>query len=280
MKSILYFILTKSIGLFINILQWFTPQTAAKIAYNFFSQPRVQRLSSTDLPPILQKAQKQLFDFENHKVQTYIWKGSEQTVLLIHGWESNAARWENMVHLLQKHHKNIIAIDAPAHGLSSGKSFDIHTYGKFITFISQKFQPEFIIAHSLGGASAVYAQAIFPSKYLQKMVLIAAPSDQKVLFENYVKLLSLSASVFTGIDTYFQELFGYSLDAFSGRNFAKKITIPTLIIHDHTDTSVLYEESQKIFSNLPKATMHSTNALDHSMQNDDLNTLIFRFLFK
>ena len=261
-------------------MQWFTPQTAAKIAYNFFSQPRVQRLSSTDLPPILQKAQKQLFDFENHKVQTYIWKGSEQTVLLIHGWESNAARWENMVHLLQKHHKNIIAIDAPAHGLSSGKSFDIHTYGKFITFISEKFQPEFIIAHSLGGASAVYAQAIFSSKYLQKMVLIAAPSDQKVLFENYVKLLSLSASVFTGIDTYFQELFGYSLDAFSGRNFAKKITIPTLIIHDHTDTSVLYEESQKIFSNLPKATMHSTNALDHSMQNDDLNTLIFRFLFK
>ena len=280
MKSILYFILTKSIGLFINILQWFTPQTAAKIAYNFFSQPRVQRLSSTDLPPILQKAQKQLFDFENHKVQTYIWKGSEQTVLLIHGWESNAARWENMVHLLQKHHKNIIAIDAPAHGLSSGKSFDIPTYGKFITFISEKFQPEFIIAHSLGGASAVYAQAIFPSIYLQKMVLIAAPSDQKVLFENYVKLLSLSASVFSGIDTYFQELFGYSLDAFSGRNFAKKITIPTLIIHDHTDTSVLYGESQKIFSNLPKATMHSTNALDHSMQNDDLNTLIFRFLFK
>ena len=280
MKSILYFILTKSIGLYINFLQRFAPKTAAKTAYNFFSHPRVQRLSKTELPPILQSAEKQVFDFENHKIQTYIWAGSEETILLIHGWESNSARWENMVHLLQKHHKNIIAIDAPAHGLSTGKSFDIPTYGKFIKFISEKFHPQFIIAHSLGGASAIYSQAIFPSASLQKMVLIAAPSDQKVLFENYVKLLSLNNSVLVGIDNYFQERFGYSLDEFSGRNFAKLITIPTLIIHDHADKSVLYEESQKILSNLPNSIMHSTNGLDHSMQDHDLNQFIYNFLFK
>ena len=280
MKSILYFILTKSIGLYINILQWFAPKTAAKTAYNFFSHPRVQRLSQNDLPPILQSANKQIFDLENHKIQTYIWTGSQETVLLIHGWESNAARWENMVILLQKHHKNIIAIDAPAHGLSSGKSFDIPTYGKFIKFISEKFNPQYIIAHSLGGASAVYFQAVFPSASLQKMVLIAAPADQKVLFENYVKLLSLNNSVLFGIDNYFKERFGYSLDEFSGRNFAKQISIPTLIIHDHKDSSVRYEESQKILSNLPNSIMHSTNGLDHSMQDDEINELIYDFLFK
>lgn len=280
MKSLLYFILTKSIGLYINILQWFAPEIAAKTAYNFFSNPRVKRLSQTDLPPIIQSAEKQIFDFEKHKIQTYIWVGTQETVLLIHGWESNAARWENMVHLLQKHQKTIIAIDAPAHGLSSGKSFDISTYGKFIKFISEKFHPQFVIAHSLGGTSAVYSQAIFPSNSLRKMVLIAAPSDQKVLFENYVKLLSLKNSVLIGIDNYFQERFGYSLDEFSGRNFAKKITIPTLIIHDHSDKSVLYEESQKILSNLPNSIMHSTNGLDHSMQDDDLNQFIYNFLFK
>lgn len=279
MKSLLYFILTKSIGLYINILQWFAPKIAAKTAYNFFSHPRVKRLSQTDLPPILQSAEKQIFDFENHKIQTYIWVGTQETVLLIHGWESNAARWEDMVQLLQKDNKNIIAIDAPAHGLSSGISFDIPTYGKFIKFISEKFHPQFIIAHSLGGASAVYSQAIFPSASLQKMVLIAAPSDQKVLFENYVKLLSLNNSVLVGIDKYFKKCFGYSLDEFSGQNFAKLITIPTLIIHDHTDASVLYEESQKIFSNLPNAIMHSTNGLDHSMQDEELNELIYNFLF-
>lgn len=279
MKSILYFILTKSIGVYINILQWFAPKAAAKTAYNFFSHPRVKRLSKNDLPPILQSAEKQVFNFENHKIQTYIWSGSQETILLIHGWESNAARWENLINLLQKQHKNIIAIDAPAHGLSSGKSFDIPTYGKFIKFISEKFQPEFIIAHSLGGASAVYSQAVFPSPYLKKMVLIAAPSDQKVLFENYVKLLSLNNSVFVGIDNYFKKRFGYSLDEFSGRNFAKEISIPTLIIHDHGDETVLYEESQKIFSNLANGIMHSSTGLDHSMQDDELNQLIIDFLF-
>ena len=215
MKSLLYFILTKSIGLFINILQWFSPKTAAKTAYYFFSHPRVKRFSKNHLPPILQSAEKQIFD-----------------------------------------------------------------YGKFIKFVSEKFYPQFVIAHSLGGASAVYSQAIFPSVSLQKMVLIAAPSDQKVLFENYVKLLGLRNSVLVGIDAHFKRLFGYSLDEFSARNFAKLITIPTMIIHDHTDTSVLYEESQKIFSNLPNSIMHSSNGLDHSMQDDDLNMLIYDFIFK
>ena len=112
------------------------------------------------------------------------------------------------------------------------------------------------------------------------MVLIAAPSDQKVLFENYVKLLSLSNSVLVGIDGYFKKRFGYSLDEFSAVNFAKQITIPTLITHDHTDSSVLYEESQKILSNLPNSIMHSTDDLDHSMQDDDLNQFIYNFLFK
>ncbi len=280
MKSILYFILTKSIGLYINVLQWFAPKTAAKTAYNFFSHPRVKRLLINDLPPILQSAEKQVYEFENHKIQTYIWQGAQETVLLTHGWESNSARWENIINLLQKHQKNIIAIDAPAHGLSSGKSFDIPTYGKFIKFISDKFHPQFIIAHSLGGASAVYSLAHFPSASLRKMVLIAAPSDMKVLIENYVKLLSLSNSVFVGIDNYFKESFGYNLDEFSGRHFAKQITIPTLIIHDHTDTSVFYEESQKIFSNLPDSIMHSTDRLDHSMQDGEINELIFDFLFK
>ncbi len=237
-------------------------------------------MAKNDLPPILQIAEKQVFEFENHQIQTYTWLGSQETVLLIHGWESNAARWENMINLLQKHNKNIIAIDAPAHGLSNGKSFDIPTYGKFIKFISEKFTAQFIIAHSLGGASAVYSQAMFPSVSLQKMILIAAPSDMKVLIANYVKLLSLSDAVFRGIDTYFKARFGYTLDEFSARNFAKKINIPTLIIHDHSDTSVLYEESQKIYNNLPNSIMHSTNDLDHSMQNDDLNELIFNFLFK
>jgi alpha-beta hydrolase superfamily lysophospholipase len=37
-----------------------------------------------------------------HHIQTYHWKESEgPTVLLCHGWESNAFRWRNLIEKLQ-----------------------------------------------------------------------------------------------------------------------------------------------------------------------------------
>jgi pimeloyl-ACP methyl ester carboxylesterase len=44
---------------------------------------------------------------------------------LVHGWESNASRWGNLLPYLKKSGSTIIAIDGPAHGLSSGKEFSI-----------------------------------------------------------------------------------------------------------------------------------------------------------
>jgi pimeloyl-ACP methyl ester carboxylesterase len=69
-------------------------------------------------------------------------------LFFVHGWESNASRWENLLPYLKKSGSTIIAIDGPAH-LSSGKEFSIpicriHSY-------CRKFKPQYLIGHSLGG---------------------------------------------------------------------------------------------------------------------------------
>jgi pimeloyl-ACP methyl ester carboxylesterase len=50
---------------------------------------------------------------------------------LVHGWESNASRWENLLPYLKKS-GSTIAIDGPAHGLSSGKEFTQNMQNSFI----------------------------------------------------------------------------------------------------------------------------------------------------
>jgi pimeloyl-ACP methyl ester carboxylesterase len=61
--------------------------------------------------------------------------------------ESNASRWKKK-YLLKKSGSTIIAIDAPAHGLSGGE-FNIPTYAEFIDILF-KIQTKYLIGHSLG----------------------------------------------------------------------------------------------------------------------------------
>lgn len=125
MKKKLTLILTKSIGFYINLLSYTMPNKALAIAYKHFSQPRKGKLSPDNLPQILQEATKKTISHDQHHFQTYTWQGNENKILLIHGWQSNAARWEKLIRLLLKSGSTIIAIDAPAHGLSSGKEGSI-----------------------------------------------------------------------------------------------------------------------------------------------------------
>jgi pimeloyl-ACP methyl ester carboxylesterase len=68
---------------------------------------------------------------------------------------------EKMLPYLRKS-GTIIAIDAPAHGLSGGTEFNIPQYAAFIDILVQKFKPQFLIGHSLGGKTCLYYQSNYP----------------------------------------------------------------------------------------------------------------------
>ena len=138
MQKLITFILSKTIGLYINILSYIAPEKASRLAYKFFSEPRDGRLTKESLPDILKEAEAEIITFDNFIFQTYIWKGNENKVLLVHGWESNASRWELFIPYLKKAGSTIIAVDAPAHGLSSGHEFTIPRYSQFINRVVQE----------------------------------------------------------------------------------------------------------------------------------------------
>jgi hypothetical protein len=43
---------------------------------------------------ILQETEKETIQSQGIHFQTYTWKGNDTIILLAHGWESNASRWE------------------------------------------------------------------------------------------------------------------------------------------------------------------------------------------
>ena len=280
MQKIKRFLLTKTIGFYLNTLGYINPAKASLLAYRIFSEPRDGRLLKDKLPAILLSGESQTFRYENDDLQAYVWQGNDHVILLVHGWESNASRWEKLMPYLQESGSTIVAIDAPAHGLSGGKEFNVPRYAEFIEAAVQQFHPHILIGHSIGGAACVYYQYKYQNEKLEKMVLLGAPSDMKRLASNYVNLLSLNAKVTALFENQFIERFRFSLDEFSGQIFGKHIKLKGIIAHDVNDEVVSFEEAKKIAGSWTNATFIETRGLGHSMHDDDLYRKVADFLFE
>ncbi len=279
MKKTQRILLTKSIGLYLNLLSYMLPQHAVALAYRLFSKPRRGRLSPERLPYFLQKAQTQKITLQTHEIQTYLWPGNETRILLIHGWESNAARWSKLFRKLSKTGATIMAIDAPGHGQSNGHEFTMLLYADIIHQVAQSFQPTILMGHSIGGSACVYSYHNFQASYpqLQKMVVLGAPSEIKLLIDEYVRMLSMNKRMARLLNEFFTTKYRIHIPEFTTAHFEKTFALQGLIAHDSTDPVVPYVEGKKLAQAWTKAQFITTENLGHSMHDEYLYEQITTF---
>ena len=278
MQKIQYFIITKLIGTYLNVMSYINLENAKSKAYQLFSQPRKGKLHKEHLPKTLQSATLETFRYHNENFQTYIWEGSDEIILLVHGWESNASRWKKLLHYLKPLGKTIIAIDGPAHGLSEGTEFNAPKYAEFINVLTQKYQPKIIIGHSVGGAAIAFYLNKYKNPGIEKVILLGAPSDFKILSDNFVKLLNLNDRIRQQLEKYYFQKFNINLDDFAGHKFALNFSQKAFIAHDIEDTVVLVEEGRKYAGAWVNAIYIETTGLGHSMHDAELYKKIAGFI--
>lgn len=278
MKKIQYFTITKSVGLYLNLLSYFNLPKAKTIAYQLFSQPRKGKIFRENLPKILQSATLETFQYTTEKFQTYIWHGNPDIILLIHGWESNSSRWKKSLHYLQQSGKTIIAIDGPAHGLSEGKEFNAPKYAEFIHIVTQKYLPKTIIGHSIGGAAIAFYLNKYKNSKIEKVILLGSPSDFKIFNDNFIRLLSLNSRIKIALENHYLLKFNKKIEDLSGHKFAKNFTQKVLIAHDTEDKIVLITEGRKYASSWKNAIFIETTGLGHSMHDSNLYQKIVDFI--
>jgi pimeloyl-ACP methyl ester carboxylesterase len=274
MNKKLYFIFIKTIGFCLNILSYFLPEQTAKIAYQIFSRPRKRKLKEKEMPFVLKKSK----HLRLGDIQCYIWEGSEKTVLLVHGWESNSSRWNRFLKHLKMQGYNVVAIDAPAHGLSGCLDFNAIKYASFIEVAIKEFNPHYIIGHSVGAMATIYNQFKNPDNNVEKIVSLGTPSDFRFIFNNYISMFSYNKRVVDSLEQYYVENFNLKIDDFSCALFAKNIKIPGFIAHDIADKIIPISESKKIHKNWQNSMYFETNGLGHSLQNMALFEKIIDFL--
>lgn len=277
MRKLLNRLVPLSYGLYYNTFILFSKEKVAEQAFNLFCTIRKGKV----LPPqkeYLDDAKLEKLRVANHDVQTYRWAGSNPTVVLVHGWESNTFRWRNLIAKLQEEDFNIVAFDAPGHGYSSGKQLYVPLYAEVLQKIIAIHDPKFLVAHSVGGMTAIYNAYRNNNPSVEKIVTVGSPSEFHELMEHYQKLLKFNNRVMEALDDYVLNRFGFHIRDFSTSEYVKTNPKEGLLFHDKFDKVTPYHASQKVHANWKGSQLVSTEGFGHSMHQDEVNEQIVNFL--
>ncbi|MGB5237258.1 MAG: alpha/beta hydrolase [Flavobacteriaceae bacterium] len=277
MKKLLGQFIPRLYGGYFNFLALFYPKLAAEKAFTLFCTPRKGKVLEIQ-SSFLDAAKHKSLEVGGMCLQTYIWPGKRETVLLLHGWESNSFRWKNLIEHLIEADFNVLAFDAPAHGGSTGKIFNVPLYAECTDRIIGEFNPTYIVAHSVGGTAAVYHQYQYGQGSVKKLVTIGSPSELEEIMAHYQDMLKFNNRVLNALDKYFQNHFGFGIEGFSTSKFASELLLEGLLIHDELDKIAPVTSSERVHANWKNSRLVLTRGLGHSLHQREINLQIVDFL--
>ncbi|PNQ73434.1 alpha/beta hydrolase [Hanstruepera neustonica] len=270
-------IIQKFIGLFINLISLVSRQLAARLGLFLFTKPFKGRINEKQ-SDFLGTSFREELKVNDISVMTYRWLGQGKTVLLAHGWESNAARWQYLIEPLKKLQYNIVALDAPAHGRSGSKRFNALLYAQFIQQVAKKFNPDIIIGHSVGGMATAFSDVNHDNSKLKKLILIGAPSEFTDVLNRYFKMMGYTKRTQNAIVDLIKKRFKIDSISFSTAKQLAQLNVEGLIIHDEKDAIIPYSDAVLINQSFKNSRLITTSGMGHSMAHESISHHIYEFL--
>ena len=272
----------KAVGTLVNLISLISVNKAVYLVHKLFSTPRKGKLSPKHLPNFLQQAKISTFIFQEELVYTYQWNAQateKPLILLIHGWESNSARWEEWQTYVGTAFR-LVAFDAPSLGQSKGKNLSVKNYQEVIDIAIEHFQPQGIIAHSLGAFTAFQQLSAKSYPTVQKVVLLGTFDRFEHILAEYFTLLGYKHRLCLAYLHYVETLLKHPLALYSSTQATQNIHIPVLCIHDRLDEKVSYQEATAFHQALQAKNNRvvSTANLGHSLQDAVVFETILTFL--
>jgi pimeloyl-ACP methyl ester carboxylesterase len=264
---------------YVNSLAYFSELKAGEAAIALFFKPRKGKLTD-DNRQTLSSATWETLELRDMPIQTYRWEGGKNTVLLAHGWESNAARWQQLIKKLRKNGFTVVALDAPAHGESGSVYFSAILYAEMMDIVVKRFAPSAIIGHSVGGFAAAYYATQNNTPSVFRLILMASPSELNKIFDKFLGFFRASDKVRRGFYETLERAFGKPMTYFSIKELIKPLTIKGLIIHDKGDDVCTFVDAENIHANWQGSQFIATEGYGHRLQNDKVNSLVVDYLKK
>lgn len=269
----------KAIGKTLNATSHISSRFASKKALHLFATPRNGRYTAAQTQ-LMESFVANKLEHNGLQIATYYFSGNStaKTVLLAHGWESNASRWNYLFEHFKEEGYNIIALDAPAHGKSGGKQFNALLYSEFLAVTVKHFQPEVLIGHSVGGMASVFALHNYDLPTVKKLILLGAPAHFMGVFSRYKDMMGYNHKISKGLDNIVLERFQKPVDYFSAANFTANFSMKGLIIHDKNDPIIPYEDALLFKNRFKNSKLISTTGFGHGLKDVSLIPKMIKFI--
>jgi len=273
----------RRVGKMLNALALVSPALAGKVAFQFFCTPRRLPVREKDAA-LLASAEQGFLVYQKQKISTYSWRSEQpdaKSVLLLHGWESNSARWRKYIRGLRAAGFTVHAIDAPASGNSHGKRLNVILYSNVVMeFIAKNGSPNVIIGHSLGGAAAVMSTTLLAAAQPEKMVLLGVFAESTRVIQDFGQVLGVNPGVITAIYKEIEKRSGAPIEAYSvTQKTLQLLGVKGLVVHDTNDDVAPVAEGRMVAKTWG-ASFFQTEGFGHRLQDKSVVTAVVDFVIQ
>jgi pimeloyl-ACP methyl ester carboxylesterase len=271
-------VLSKLIGIGLNIMAIVAPRKTARMGFELFCHPFRGKITEKH-KEFLHSANLFQFQHKGETIQGYSWGKGEHTILLLHGWQSHTFRWKSYVQAFDQTKYTIYSFDAPGHGLSTGKFLTVPLYSEVVeTFLSNKGKVNTVLSHSIGGFTSIYTFHRLPHLSPDKLIVMAPPGEAQDFFDFYTQQLNLSKRSVKLIVEYFEKQINQSPSYFSAHKFAATLQSKGLLLHDEGDEETSVENSKCINAAWKNSSLIVTNGYGHNLKSHSVIKHVVNFV--
>ncbi|KFC74107.1 hypothetical protein FG93_01406 [Bosea sp. LC85] len=267
----------------IRLSSFVAPKTAGHLAFKAFCTPQRRQQGTAKRKAATKATSERLAGATRHaipypcgSVTAYLFepKGQQSsgsappTVILLHGWTSEAAFMTAFVAPLTAAGFRVVAYDLPAHGDSTGSELNIPLGVASLAAVARAFAPvHAIVTHSFGGAIAMAALARTvpgqPTVTANRLALIAAPSSITEITRQFGTTIGLGRRGQAALERRIHVVAGNPVEAFEGREQLAAIAKPTLVIHCRDDRELGFHHAEALGAAGPCVTLEPMKGLGH-----------------
>lgn len=249
----------KLIGRGIKAVGRVSPSLAGRLAFSAFTRTRARApqtekeraLFAAALARMAEGQRERLriggYDVVIHRFPA-LSKSPKGRLLFTHGWGSRIAYAQGLVTGLREAGYEVVGIDLPGHGESSGGALHAATAIETIATVARSFGPfDALIGHSFGGyMTALAASGALDGRPLDvpRLVLIAAPADVRRVIHGFSRMLGIGKPAEAALLREIERVTGRPAEAsFAPAHIARR-GVPTLVLHAPDDKEVHSEAAR------------------------------------
>ncbi|MES2149379.1 MAG: alpha/beta hydrolase [Pseudomonadota bacterium] len=247
----------------LQMAQAVIPYWAPRVAARVFCTPVPTKLATRHARPP-PGVRIESLPFERASITLYHWpaRSDAPQLLMTHGWGGWGMQMASLADALSAAGWAVVVIDQPAHGRSAAWSSTLPQFVRALGYAAARLgRVQALVGHSMGGAAACVAAA--NGLALRKLALLSAPVSMLEVTHDYATAFGLRESLRARMVALLEGREGAVFERMAAQHTAPRVTAPTLVVHDHDDSTVPYAAAQVLMAALPDAQLFSTRGLGH-----------------